>query len=250
MDSSNGARPVEIARPVMLHRWETVTFLHWRFEPFAVQRLLPPNLEVETADGSAWVGLVPFYMRVALPRARSVPWLSRFCETNVRTYVRDQEGRSGIWFFSLDAARLGAVAVARTTYRLPYFWSKMRLRRDGAVVRYACRRRWPGPRGAMSRVTVEVGDAYAPGTVGELVYFLTARWILFSVAGAGHRFARASHPPWPLYRARAIDVDDELLEAADLPAPDGPPLVHFSPGVTVRIGRPESSPSEFPSPGR
>ena len=32
--------------------------------------------------------------------------------------------RAGIWFFSLDAARLGAVVTARATYRIPYFWSR------------------------------------------------------------------------------------------------------------------------------
>ncbi len=88
----------------MIHWWEQVTFIHWRFDPEVVQRLLPSGLTVETFDGSAWVGLVPFYMRVALPRSRSVPWLSRFAETNVRTYVRSADGTSGVWFL----ARCGA----------------------------------------------------------------------------------------------------------------------------------------------
>ena len=83
----------------------------------------PTGLTVETLDGGAWVGLVPFFLRVGLPGVPSVPWLSRFAETNVRTYVRSADGARGIWFFSLDAARLGAVVVARSTYRLPYFWS-------------------------------------------------------------------------------------------------------------------------------
>jgi uncharacterized protein len=34
-------------------------------------------------------------------------------------------------------------------------------------------------------------------------------------------------------------VDDQLLTATGLPAPDGEPLVHYSPGVDVAIGRPE-----------
>jgi hypothetical protein len=33
--------------------------------------------------------------------------------------------------------------------------------------------------------------------------------------------------------------EDELIAAAGLPAPTGPPLAHFSPSVTVRIGWPE-----------
>jgi len=66
-------------------------------------------------------------MRVHTPGDRGAPWVSNFCETNVRTYARDREGRAGIWFLSLDAARLGAVGVARTSYQLPYFWSSMRI---------------------------------------------------------------------------------------------------------------------------
>ncbi len=234
-----GQCPWTVERPVMVQRWETLTFLHWPFDPAAVQRLLPPGLWVETAGGAAWVGLVPFFMKVARPPIRPLPWLTTFCETNVRTYVHDDRGNSGIWFLSLDAARLGAVVVARTTYRLPYFWSRMELHRQATRVEYGCRRRWPGPRAAGSRVVVEVGDAYQDRAIGPLDHFLTARWLLFSVAGARRRLARAWHTPWPLCRARVVEADDELVRAAGLPANHDEPLVHFSPGVTVRIGRPE-----------
>lgn len=167
-------------------------------------------------------------------------WVSNFCETNVRTYVRDAHGHSGIWFFSLDAARLGAVAVARASYRLPYFWSAMTLRRrgnDGATVDYRCRRRWPSPGGVRSRVVVAVGDAYEADALRRLDHFLTARWLLFSVTGENRRLGRAWHQPWPLRRARVVELDDGLLSAAGLPIPTEAPLVHFSPGVDVRIGR-------------
>jgi uncharacterized protein YqjF (DUF2071 family) len=233
------ACPYRVANPLMIQRWNTLTFLHWRFAPEAVQRLLPAGLEAEVRDGSAWVGLVPFLMEVGLPRVEPVPWASRFCETNVRTYVRDSSGRSGIWFFSLDAARLGAVVVARTTYRLPYFWAAMSVDREGSVMRYHCRRRWPGPRGATSHTEIEIGAPYQPDEVSSLEHFLTARWALFSVAGSRQRYAIAEHQPWPLQRARVIDVHDELITAAGLPSPVGPPLAHFSPGVEVKIGWPQ-----------
>jgi len=156
--------------------------------------------------------------------------------------VRDRDGRTGIWFFSLDAARLGAVVVARTTYRLPYFWSAMSIESDGDRIQYNCRRRWPGPVGAESSVAIEIGEPFGPGDLAELDHRLTARWMLFSVAGRRHRFARAWHAPWPLHRASVRDCHDELVEAAGLPAPFGEPLVHYSPGVEVRIGRPERCP--------
>jgi uncharacterized protein len=273
--TQDGTCPFSIERPVMRQRWERLTFLHWPFEPALVQGLLPDGLTADQFDGAAWVGLVPFFMRVATAGGRQAPWVSRFCETNVRTYVRDAAGRTGIWFFSLDAARLGAVAVARATYRLPYFWSAMRISSSGDQISYRCRRRYPrravsggsggspgraatavghlrvlsgdrssggspGQAGtAASHVRVLVGDRYTEGELDARDHFLTARWILFSVAGGRRRFARAWHDPWPLHHARALDVDDGLVRAAGLPTPTEPPLVHYSPGVDVTIGRPE-----------
>jgi len=235
-----GTCPFTIDRPVMRQRWERLTFLHWPYEPADVQRLLPAGLDAETWDGAAWVGLVPFFMRVATSAGHRAPWVSNFCETNVRTYVRDGEGRSGIWFFSLDAARLGAVVTARATpYRLPYFWSSMRLGVRGTQVAYRSRRRWPGPLPAASRVRINVGDPIDPGEVSEREHFLTARWMLFSVTGGRPVSARACHERWPLYRATAEALDGGLLATAGLPAPEGEPLVHYSPGVDVTIGRPE-----------
>ncbi|MGN6679295.1 MAG: YqjF family protein [Streptosporangiaceae bacterium] len=233
------ACPFRIDRPVMRQRWQRLTFLHWQVEPQAVQRLLPDWLQPELFDGAAWVGLVPFFMHVATPGGRELPWVSRFCETNVRTYVRDRAGRTGIWFCSLDAARLGAVAVARTTYKLPYFWSQMQLTENGDQVSYRCRRKLPGPRWATSVVSIDIGDRYQDAELEARDHFLTARWILFTTLYGKPTLARASHPPWPLHRAQVRELDDRLIAAAGLPAPQAEPLVHYSPGVDVAIGRPE-----------
>ena len=223
----------------MLHDWRRLTFIHWRYPKHIVERLVPPQLEVETLDGRAWVGLVPFLMRVRTPGGRAIPWASNFPETNVRTYVRGPDGRSGIWFMSLDAGRLGAVLSARSLYHLPYMWSRMRVEQSSARVRYESRRRWPGPRWAASVVEVEPGPLLQPGELRELDHFLTARRLLYAKSRRGLISARAEHPPWPLQRARLVLLEDHLLRAAGLPAPEGPPLVHFSPGVEVRIGRAE-----------
>jgi uncharacterized protein YqjF (DUF2071 family) len=229
---------VDVRVPIMMHRWDTLTFLHWSFQPDVVARLLPPDLSLETCEGKAWVGLVPFTMLVSLPHTPSVPWASRFCETNVRTYVRDRHGRPGIWFFSLDATRLGAVLAARTTFRLPYMWSSMTLEKTADSITYACRRKWPGPRGASSRVVVDIGAPYEPAELTARDHFLTSRWRLFSIQRGWHSYAHAQHDPWPLQRATARELDDQLVAAAGLPQPTDAPLVHYSPGVDVRIGRP------------
>jgi len=229
---------VDVQRAVMLHRWDTLTFLHWSYEPDVVARLLPPHLTLDTFEGKAWVGLIPFNMRVRLEHTPSVPWASRFCETNVRTYVRDDQGRPGIWFFSLDASRLGAVVAARATFRLPYMWSHMSLRKNGDTVAYTCTRRWPGPRGASSTVTIDIGAPYLPAELTARDHFLTARWRLFSISGGWRRYGDAEHEPWILQHATVRECDDELVAAAGLPQPVDAPLVHYSSGVDVRIGPP------------
>ena len=121
-----------VERAIMVHRWEHLSFIHWPIEARDVAPLLPPEIEPDTFDGAAWVGVIPFRCRIRLPGTPFMPWISSFDEVNVRTYVRGSEG-PGIWFFSLDAARLAAVLVARAMYRIPYVWSRMRTDRKSVV---------------------------------------------------------------------------------------------------------------------
>ncbi|MEZ5246899.1 MAG: DUF2071 domain-containing protein [Acidimicrobiales bacterium] len=235
--------PVEVRHASMIHRWDQLTFLHWSYDPDVVQRLLPEGLTVDTFDGRAWVALVPFEMEVRPPRGPALPWISHFWETNVRTYVIAPDGTRGVWFLSLDAARLAAVVTARTVYRLPYHWSAMSLERVGDTVTYTSRRRWPGPRGASSRVKVRIGEPCEPDEISELEHHITARWRLYSMTQRGLRAALAEHSPWPLHRAEVLELDDELLTAGGLPAPTGDPICHWSPGVEVRIGVPRRVPT-------
>jgi uncharacterized protein YqjF (DUF2071 family) len=217
----------------MRQAWRELTFLHWRYEPDEVQRLLPPSLRVDQHDGAAWVGLVPFLMDLRFVRP---PLTMRFAETNVRTYVRDDHGRPGVWFFSLDAARLSAVVAARLAYRLPYFWSRMSVRCDARTRSYASRRRLGARRS--TAVTIEIGEPYAPDALTDLDHFLTARWLLFSPRGRLGTTAQVWHQPWPLFRASLVDLDDELVTAVGLTPCADAPLLHFSPGVVADIGRP------------
>jgi uncharacterized protein YqjF (DUF2071 family) len=237
----------------MRMRWDDVTFLHWRYEPREVQRLLPRGLKVETFDGSAWVGLVPFAMTVRGARGPAVPWASFFPETNVRTYVRGPDGRTGIWFFSLDAARLAAVLVARARYGLPYVWARMRVQRagsgEGAVLRYRSARREQGRGRAASAVDVSVGPLIARADVSDLEEFLTARFRLYSRVRGRLLSAPAEHAPWPLHHAGPTQVRDRLVEAAGLPPAAGEPVALYSPGVDVRVGRAERATPPKPTSG-
>ncbi|RKN39613.1 YqjF family protein [Micromonospora endolithica] len=224
--------------PVLVQRWEDLTFLHWAVDPDVVAPLLPPGTRPDVLAGRTYVGLIAFRMVGLGPLAGpGLPYLGTFCETNVRLYSVDTAGRRAVVFRSLDAARLLPVLVARASLRLPYLWSRMRLRRDGDVLTYTSRRRWPGPRGVVGDLRVRLGDPIGEPTALE--HFLTARWGLHTRAYGRTLHLPNVHPRWPLHRAELLGLDDELIAAAGLPAPESAPVsVLYSPGVPVRFGPP------------
>jgi hypothetical protein len=229
-------QPPRVARPVMYHQWNRITFLHWRYPPEVVRPFLPSALAVDTCDGSAWIGLTPFLMEgVRPPGGPALPWLSAFGEVNVRTYVRDGRGQRGIWFLSLDAARLPAVLAARAGYRLPYFWSDITVRAEDHRTSYRCRRRGESAAARLD-AEVETGAPLNEAARDELADFLTARYRLYTVIAGRLAAAEAEHPPWPLCGATVLSLHQNLLQCAGLPAPAGEPLAHASAGVPVRVG--------------
>jgi uncharacterized protein YqjF (DUF2071 family) len=243
IDDLAASAPERVDRAVMVQRWDRLSFLHRPCDPEVVRRVLPPDLEIDTFDGVAWIGLIAFRLTVQAPALPALPWISRFAEVNVRTYVRGPDGRRGIWFLSLDADRLAAVIVARRWYRIPYLWGATHLIETPRAVRYESRRRWPGSAGAELRLTVAPSEAIAPSDVTELERFLTCRWRLYSPAplalpATRIRFiaTQVEHQPWPLRRAHVLELREGLLEAAGLPGFGPDVIAHFSPGVRVRFG--------------
>lgn len=221
----------------MWQGWRRISFLHWRCNAEVLRPRLPAGLAVDTFDDVAWVGLTPFHLTgLRPPGLPALPWLSSFPEMNLRTYVRGSAG-PGIWFFSLDAARLLAVLGARLSYGLPYHWARMRVRTTSGRVRYESRRR-----AARASIDVEIGDPL-PQPDG-LTLFLTERYHLYTRLLGGLAAATVEHEPWPLYQARLLGLEETVRRAAELPDGDPPSLVHWSPGVHVRVGWPRRLPSQ------
>lgn len=227
--------PDPVKRAVMVQQWQDLAYVHWRYPVEEVQALLPKGIDVDIHDGSAWVGLIPFSMRnIGLPRMPAVPYFGSFPEVNVRTYVRCN-GRPGVWFFSLDVNRFLPAVVARTTYLLPYCWGSARHHRDGDTLNTRVSRRWPSR--ASTLISISIGNVIEQPD--ETAVFLSARWGLYSKGFRGSlRYAPVDHEKWPLYSARLLELDDSLVTAAGLSAPQGEPHVMFSPGVSVRVGLP------------
>jgi uncharacterized protein YqjF (DUF2071 family) len=231
----------------MFQDWRSLTFLHWRCDPASLARRLPAGLTIDTFDGFAWIGLTPFRVaNLRPPFLPSVPWISSFLETNVRTYVVGPNGARGIWFFTLEAARLMAVVGARSAYGLPYRWAEMGVENTGATVKYTSERRKPFGK-ARSKIAIRPG---VPIQTSALEAFLTARFRLYTLLRGKLAFADVEHEPWNLQQADVLGLEETLLESCGLPEPDAQPLAHYSEYVHVRVGAPQfvrQLPSALPS---
>lgn len=225
-------------RPAGFQRWRTLLFLHWEVPVSAVKALIPPELTVDTFEGRAYVGVVPFTMRDVSPWwSPSVPGISNFHELNVRTYVHYKGKDPGVWFFSLDAAATIAVLIARAGWALPYFRASMDLRvaASGSEVDYKSRRLWAGPRPAELTCKYTIGEDIGSALPGTFEHFLAERYVLYARSGRGLRIGRVHHRPYPLRRASVSELQQSMVSAAGLPEPSGPPLTLYSPGVDVDV---------------
>lgn len=221
--------------PAMYQKWRDLLFLHWQVEPAIIQATLPPGLFVDTFAGSAYLGLVPFFMRDIRPRfLPAVAGISNFLETNVRTYVYDENGTPGVWFYSLDASQWLAVYIARTFFKLPYYHARMKASRPAGITQYETERR-----DAQSNTSVfhyqPQGNLYQaqPDT---LEFFLVERYILFAQTRSGLACGQVYHTPYPIQPASLTKWDGALLSKAGFAPPDRPPdYVLMSPGVNVKV---------------
>lgn len=219
--------------------WYDVLFLHWPVPPSELSPRVPDGLKLETFDGSAWLGIVPFRMRNIRPRGvPSVPAISNFPELNIRTYVTDGEV-SGVWFFSLDASSWTSVQLARWFYALNYYHATMSVEQEDGRIRYTSRRR-----------NYEQGDfqfdsRYGPTsastmTTGERERFLTERYFLFSEDAGGSLYrGRIAHPEWELHEAEA-DILKLEIDGHPSPPDESPASVLYSPEISVQAWFPRS----------
>lgn len=218
----------------MRQNWRRLLFLHWAMEPEVVQATLPRGLQVDCRDDRAWVAVVPFAMeRVRPVGCPPVPGISNFLELNVRTYVRDETGRTGVWFYSLDCTQPLAVWTARTFFGLPYFdaWMEERVRLAG--IDYFCERNETGRR---SQFRYRGVGGAAPALAGSLEEFLVERYVLFTRHRGQLTTGEVWHEPYRIQRAEVAAWSTVPLELAGFDVGSRPPdHAVFAPGVDVRV---------------
>lgn len=223
--------------------WHELLFMHWKVDPDQLRQHLPAGLELDTYNGKAWIGIVPFRMSgVSLRWLPDVPWLSRFPELNVRTYVIGPSGQRGVWFYSLDATNPIAVRGARWLYHLKYMDAKIQFKSEkgcncGSWIRYHSRRTHRNE--APAELNVEyrpIGQSYQAER-GTLLEWLTSRYSLFSSDASGKLFrGDIAHDPWELRDAQAIVHSNTMTDGIGVALPDDKPLLHFSCTTKVLAG--------------
>jgi uncharacterized protein len=231
------------AKPwVMRQEWHNLLFAHWSFDPDLIRPLVPTELNLDLWQGRAYIAVTPFVIRGLRPRGTpSLPGISNFPEVNVRTYVRFRD-QPGVYFFSLDAGNLSAVAGARMMYKLPYYPARMTVAdADGQIV-YSSRRVSRGS--ALDNPELRI--AYAPSGDAlpwtppseSLERFLTERYCLYNVRAGRIYRTHIHHVPWELQPARAEIARNTMAAHLQLPL-EGSPLVHFSRFIDVLVWWPE-----------
>lgn len=219
---------------VMSQVWHDLLFMHWPIDPEVMRQHVPAELPLDTFDGQAWIGVVPFWMSGVRPRGvPPLPGLSRFPELNVRTYVT-VEGKPGVYFFSLDAGNRIAVAAARA-YGLPYFRARMSVAfRDGWVEYHSQRTHRGAPRASLRMRYRPTGPTLAVSRIGTLDWWLTERYCLYLVEQDGQPSRlEIDHPSWVLQPAEAEIAVNSMTVQLGLPLPETKPLLHFSPRQTM-----------------
>jgi len=225
----------------MRMRWCDLLFAHWAVDAAVLRGLLPKGLELDLFDGRAYVGAVPFRMEGVTPRrVPALPGLHAFAELNLRTYVK-AGGKSGVWFFSLDASQKLAVRVARRYFHLPYFDAKFEVTNAGGEVTYSAVRTHKGaPDATFAARYRPVGAVYRSAR-GSLESWLTERYCLYAADRAGHLYqGEIDHEPWPLQPAEAEIQVNTLGDWLGIEMKGAPQTLHFANSLDVHawlVGR-------------
>jgi uncharacterized protein YqjF (DUF2071 family) len=221
--------------PLMRQWWGKLLFMHWPVPVSTLRPLVPPQLSIDTFDGQAWVGVVPFRMwGVRASFAPPVPGLSVFNELNVRTYVHHR-GVPGVWFHSLDIDSAVATWGARRFFYLPYQQAEMSLRQQGGRIDYASTRIQKDAPPASFRAGWHVGERLPESEPDSLEFFLTERYCLYTVADEQLYRCHIHHAPWPLRAAALSDCASTMVEALGISTPPLAPLLHYAEEIKVDI---------------
>lgn len=209
-------------------QWNHVLFFHWAVDAELLRAMLPKNLELDLFEGKAYVSLVPFSMQQIRPKfLPAFKPVSDFHEVNIRTYVT-KDGKSGVYFFSLEAEKGFSAYLSRHFSGFPYEKSMIR-RSEGKYVSSNAFRKF--------FLDVEFAIKEKRAEKSEIEKFLTERYSAYvDIGGKLFRYD-IHHKEWEI---KTVDIQklhlDYRLPGLEF-AEKQPDLVHYSDGVEVLTWR-------------
>ena len=215
--------------------WLDLAFAHWRIDFDALRPLIPAALDIDTFDGEAWIGIVPFRMENVMRRGLpNLPGISAFPELNLRTYVT-RNGKPGVWFFSLDASNALAVWAARRFFHLPYQNAKIDFAQTDDT--YSFRSFRPNqPLAATFKARYRPTSPAYYSQAGTLEHWLTERYCLYAQSPDQILYCgEVHHDPWPLQAAEMEIQQNDLLTPHGLSISGPPETLHFSKAIHVAV---------------
>jgi uncharacterized protein len=196
---------------LMKQTWEHLLFLHWEEKAGIVQEMIPRELELDTYQGSAWIGIVPFAVKHMRGHGMpEIPFARSFLECNVRTYVT-YKGEPGVYFFSLDADHAPVIAGARNFFHLPYYRAEMEMFIGHETIQYSTRRTHKGTNGESLKMDYTPGSPL-PEKKSPLTDWLTERYCLWTVKDGKVYKGEIAHEPWELYEAESVIYEQSLWQ--------------------------------------
>ncbi|MCF6410041.1 YqjF family protein [Pseudalkalibacillus salsuginis] len=208
----------------LTQRWDHLLFMHFPVSKELLNKHFPAPLELDTFEGEAWIGIIPFSvndMRVrGLPK---IPFFHSYLELNVRTYVK-HKGVPGVYFFSLDADHLPVVLGARAV-SLPYFKAEMSMSIENRRITYFSKRKGKTP-GIFRGSYQPISEPFLPDK-GSLTHWFLERYVLWTEKGKALLRGDIHHERWEVSEAEVN------IEEMKLPPTDTPLYVHYCPSRRV-----------------
>ncbi|MFO7447714.1 MAG: DUF2071 domain-containing protein [Ignavibacteriaceae bacterium] len=222
---------------VMHQDWRDLLFLHWEYDSAKLQRTLPEGLYVDTYNGRAYIGVIPFsLLNLRLNLLPPVPGISYFSEINVRTYVYDENGTPGVWFYSLDADKFLAVEAAKLI-DLPYRHAEITNEKDpgNGIINFSVKRTGEII-SSHFKYSMNGEESFADSE--SLEFFLIERYLLFNYSKEKNmiRQIQVHHNPYPIVKADLLQWDDKMLRLNGFEVTNRKPdHTVMSPGVDTKI---------------
>lgn len=221
--------------PIMYQQWRNMLFLHWKHDAEKIQKTLPPGLYVDTYKDDGYVTLNAFFINgVQMGTFPSVPGFSDFIEVNLRTYVYDDNGIPGVWFYSLDLDSMLAATTARQIFGLPYYYTEFKGSSSSNEFMIEGERNDSPTLNMKFAYKVEGKTPYF-AKENTLDFFLIERYILFTFIANQLNIGHVSHNSYPLASASLLENKNTFGQAYNLKLSNKPDHINFSTGVDVEI---------------